>query len=466
MCLPCCAENVAAGVGSRLSATEVHVCGREQRDAAVVVLVVVPREESTAMNASMLDVREMRRKVRAVLERLELRLAEGVVVGDVGPREALGHAEIAIQLRDGLRRHRRSAIGVNRQLRRIDALANDRFFDHLARQRRAFSVLQTPRHDVTAVDVQNDIEVVVGPLCGTEQLRDVPGPHLARLRCEKLGLDRCRMGRLSPTFARFAGGPQNAVPRRDRRDVDAFVEQRRVDLAHAAIAKAFAVRVIQDGASLEIAQSTRYVLRFAARCCVRHRIDLGLAMSLQRRTRRAQQHARGAFADALCQRVHDDFDRSWSVSLSPAIICKSACAFPSASIVRSAFAKRRSSRSFSFRKRTLSTVSGLPGRPRFRGGDFFASWPRQFAISELYRPSRRMRAARSNDVAADSYSARMRAFSSAVKLRRCLTERTSGSDATGNFLTRPHEFYFYDLASPIIDTEGGAGLNIDITCAF
>jgi len=35
-----------------------------------------------------------------------------------------------------------------------------------------------------------------------------------------------------------------------------------------------------------------------------------------------------------------------------------------------------------------------------------------------------------------------------------LTERTSGSDATGNFLTRPHEFYFYDLASPIIDTEG------------
>ena len=66
----------------------VHVVGRQQAEAAVPVLGVVPGEERVAVGAGIVDRAEALREVRPVLQGLELRLREGVVVGDVGRRSA------------------------------------------------------------------------------------------------------------------------------------------------------------------------------------------------------------------------------------------------------------------------------------------------------------------------------------------------------------------------------------------
>ncbi len=74
--------------------TEVHVGGRHPPEPTVVVLVVVAVKEWTAPAAAMLEASESTGEVGCVLGRLELSFGEGVVVGDVGPVEALGDAEV------------------------------------------------------------------------------------------------------------------------------------------------------------------------------------------------------------------------------------------------------------------------------------------------------------------------------------------------------------------------------------
>ena len=61
-----------------------HVNGRQQAEAGMMVLSVVPGEEALAVRSGVLNRAEPLREVRAVLQRLELRLRERVVVGDVG----------------------------------------------------------------------------------------------------------------------------------------------------------------------------------------------------------------------------------------------------------------------------------------------------------------------------------------------------------------------------------------------
>jgi hypothetical protein len=87
-------------------------------------------------------------------------------------------------------------------------------------------------------------------------------------------------------------------------------------------------------------------------------------MTLQRCARITELDARLAIADDRRKAFYDWFDRSESATLSLAIICKSACAFPSAATVRSDFSKRRLRRSFSAMSRLFSAASGFAGRPR------------------------------------------------------------------------------------------------------
>ena len=60
---------------------EVHVVGREQPEAAVMMFGVVPGEEDVPVGPRILDRAEALREAGAVLQRLELRLRERVVVG-------------------------------------------------------------------------------------------------------------------------------------------------------------------------------------------------------------------------------------------------------------------------------------------------------------------------------------------------------------------------------------------------
>lgn len=63
-----------------LGAAVVDVCGREQADAGVVVLVVVPVEQPAEVSASLLNGTKALREVGPVLDGLEGGLGVGVVV--------------------------------------------------------------------------------------------------------------------------------------------------------------------------------------------------------------------------------------------------------------------------------------------------------------------------------------------------------------------------------------------------
>jgi hypothetical protein len=60
-----------------------HVVGRQQSKTAVMVLGVVPREKDVAVGPDVLDRAEPLWEGGPVLQRLELRFGEWVVVGDV-----------------------------------------------------------------------------------------------------------------------------------------------------------------------------------------------------------------------------------------------------------------------------------------------------------------------------------------------------------------------------------------------
>jgi len=75
----------------------VHVGGRQQAEAGVMVFGVVPGTEDAAVGSGILDRTEARRECRAVLQGFELRLRERVVVGDVRTGMSLGDAQVGPQ---------------------------------------------------------------------------------------------------------------------------------------------------------------------------------------------------------------------------------------------------------------------------------------------------------------------------------------------------------------------------------
>ena len=64
-----------------------------------------------------------------------------------------------------------------------------------------FSVGEHPSHNVPAVDVEDDVEAVIGPLRRPEQFRDVPRPGLFGGRGHKLQLGICGVPELVAAVA-------------------------------------------------------------------------------------------------------------------------------------------------------------------------------------------------------------------------------------------------------------------------
>ena len=161
-----------------------------------------------------------------------------------------------------------------------------------------------------------------------------------------------------------------------------------------------------------------------------HRPSWFTTSAHSRGTRDAKRGACRAFTNRRRKFVHCDFDRGSSGSLSLAINCKSSCAFPSATTVRSDLSRRRLRRAISSCSHRFSSASGFGGRPRF-GATPSVRCFRQLLMSELYTPFARRTVARSIGELANSYSLKIRALSSAVK-RRCFSRTPdSGSEDIG-----------------------------------
>lgn len=97
---------------------------------------VVPEEEVPAVSPGVMEGSEAIGEARAILEGLEWRLGERVVVGDARRGVALGHAEIGQEQSRGFRGHAGASIGMDRQLPLDDSEALGTGGDELLGQRR------------------------------------------------------------------------------------------------------------------------------------------------------------------------------------------------------------------------------------------------------------------------------------------------------------------------------------------
>ena len=109
-------------VEDRRRAAVMHVGRREIAEAAVVVGVIVPSQEVVADGARVFECAEPLGKRRPILDGAKLRLRERIVIAHARPRVAGRDAEVGEQQRDELAAHGRAAVGVNRELLRLDAL--------------------------------------------------------------------------------------------------------------------------------------------------------------------------------------------------------------------------------------------------------------------------------------------------------------------------------------------------------
>src|SRR5258708_5767762 len=92
--------------------------------------------------------------------------------------------------------HRTTPIGVQGKLTFRRRIFGDGVLEQCGEQCGAFSVGDTPADDAPAEDVDDDVEVEVGPFGGSHQLGDIPGPdHVGCLR-QQLGLFVDRMPQL------------------------------------------------------------------------------------------------------------------------------------------------------------------------------------------------------------------------------------------------------------------------------
>src|SRR5690606_26285595 len=104
-------------------------------------------------------------------------LAVGVVVGYLGPRMRADDAQIREQSGDGVAGHRGAPISVHDVW---DAVGAEDLFHHLLGQLAAFAGVHMDPDDVTRVNVDHHVGVVVDPFDRAGQFGDVPRIHLPR----------------------------------------------------------------------------------------------------------------------------------------------------------------------------------------------------------------------------------------------------------------------------------------------
>ena len=89
----------------------------------------------------------------------------------------LGNSEVSQEQTHGLAPHRAATVRVKGELVGFNVLLATALGDEALGERGTFSVSQHPANHVAGEDVEDDVEVVVGPLGGATKLRDIPRPN-------------------------------------------------------------------------------------------------------------------------------------------------------------------------------------------------------------------------------------------------------------------------------------------------
>ena len=160
----------------------------------------------------------------AVFEGLELCLAVGIVIRDVGPGVALCDVQVGEQRGDGFGGHRGAAVGVDGS-GRDPAVADDGVLDECLGEVGVFGDVHLPSHRLAGEDIEHDVQIEVVPPPRSFEPRDIPRPHLVGAVGDELGTDAGRVGGLGASLADLPFGPQHPVHGGDAGQVGAVVDR-------------------------------------------------------------------------------------------------------------------------------------------------------------------------------------------------------------------------------------------------
>ena len=140
---------------------------------------------------------------------------------------------------------------MHRQLMGRDVLLLADLGDEVLGDDGVLAVLDGPADGVAAEDVEDHVQIEVRPRCRALELGDVPRVDLVGALGEQLGHRVGRMRKLGAplTHATVLAG-QQPVHRALRRQVAAFIQQRRPHLGGRAVDEPLAVQLDQNGLAL------------------------------------------------------------------------------------------------------------------------------------------------------------------------------------------------------------------------
>ena len=127
--------------------------GREQPQVYVPVVVVVRIDEPAAAVEGVVKALKAIWEVGMVLERLELALGGGVVVARMRPAVGPGDPGGCHELADRAARHRRTAVGMDRELVGADLLLDRGLAKEPFGKVLAFTMGEHPADDLSVVDI-------------------------------------------------------------------------------------------------------------------------------------------------------------------------------------------------------------------------------------------------------------------------------------------------------------------------
>jgi hypothetical protein len=157
------------------------------------MIVVVPAVEGRAEGSGVLDRTEGGGKSGRYFRVLNWASENGLSLLQCGREWDLVTTRSASRNATGFRRHRAASVGVDGHLVPVDVLLRDRVAQQPFGQLLGLTGGDHPADGVAGVDVDDRVQVVVGPLRRPGQLGEVLRPALVWSVGEELGLDPWRV---------------------------------------------------------------------------------------------------------------------------------------------------------------------------------------------------------------------------------------------------------------------------------
>ena len=133
--------------------TEVDLVGCHQANACVMMVLIIPGEETAAERAGIIDGVEPFGKLGLIFQRLEVGFREWVVIRGVRSAVGFDHAEIGQHQGRRLCFHWAATVGVQGQLVGRHGMLGHGVGKQGFEQGRTFGVLDPPSNDAAAEDV-------------------------------------------------------------------------------------------------------------------------------------------------------------------------------------------------------------------------------------------------------------------------------------------------------------------------